>query len=491
MVKARVGGGFPADITVESPLELTKTGRNYNFALSDEYISELEQVVSGAQASENAAAAAASAAATSEANALTYRNAAQTAQAAAEAVDVALGVIGSTNPSYRFGTNYSSIDSTVLSSWVFDGYSTYPNKLGVNNTKPVGDPPDLGARSNDSGYVAGDADVAAIIAGYDNVNNALAALLASQHSAIYSGATHAAIFGGSFHTIYVGADYASIWGGTQNTVETLCDYGVIVGGERNKLEAGGSFPDEYGHRGVIVGGLINNVSAQWGLALSGQQNTITAKFGSVINGESCTVSGLHGGAAGNSITASGAYSWGFGVTLTVAGARSYAFGEAHNIVSGHDRSSAFGYGCVTPFAGVNMFASRQREDTAGRNCAFDFQCSHETTDTTTTRLSTYGSSSYPTQPESSIVNGFALVTAVSDAGACSTFRIDFTSERVGSGTPTLRANTTTTIYNGLALGTVPTINVVAGGIYRIQVVGLAATNIRWNARVCVEQTVYA
>jgi hypothetical protein len=87
MVKARVGSGFPADITFESPLELTKTGRNYHFSLNAEYLADAEQAVIDAQAQVAAATTAAETAATSEANALTYRNAAQTAQTNAETAE--------------------------------------------------------------------------------------------------------------------------------------------------------------------------------------------------------------------------------------------------------------------------------------------------------------------------------------------------------------------------------------------------------------------
>jgi hypothetical protein len=89
MVKARVGSGFPADITFESPLELTKTGRNYHFSLNAEYLADAEQAVIDAQAQVAAATTAAETAATSEANALTYRNAAQTAETNAETAQAA------------------------------------------------------------------------------------------------------------------------------------------------------------------------------------------------------------------------------------------------------------------------------------------------------------------------------------------------------------------------------------------------------------------
>jgi hypothetical protein len=148
-------------------------------------------------------------------------------------------------------------------------------------------------------------------------------------------------------------------------------------------------------------------------------------------------------------------------------------------------------GGVTPFSGSHVFASRPSDLGPGSCQALSFQSGQKTTDTTTTRLSLAGTANYPVQPPNSIVSGRIYVDAVKDDGTCSTFVIEFSSERIGTGTATLRKNTTTTQYNGLALGTVPTMNVTTGGIYRVQVVGLAATTIYWNARFDGIQTLYA
>ena len=78
---------------------------------------------------------------------------------------------GAAEPSYRIGLRYSIIDSQVSGSIVFDGRSSFPNKLGVLNAKPVTEPT-TGARAADSGYVAGGANVASILAGYDKIGRA-------------------------------------------------------------------------------------------------------------------------------------------------------------------------------------------------------------------------------------------------------------------------------------------------------------------------------
>lgn len=401
-------------------------------------------------------------------------------------------VIGS--GAYRFGVQYSTIDATVGGSWAFDGTASYPNKLGVNNTKPV-DEPATGARTADASYVSGGADVAATIAGYDNVNNALAGLIASQHSMLYTGADHASIWGGSLHTCKDDSDYAFIAGGTSNTIEERGRYGAIIGGDQCRLVTGAS-DTASGFRGLIMTSSQSTIAGR-NSSIVGSVNCVvngTATYVAIENGETITVSAgthIHVGGANNTVggSAPASYSLIHGEGITCNGSRNLIVGDGHT--SAFDYSAATGTKCIVPFAGARVHGSRHRGSVAGRNQTLDFQCSQETTDTTVTRLSVSGSATYPTQPADSIVSGFVLVNAANTAtGACSAFRIDFVSERIGTGTPTLRQNATTTSYNGLALGTVPTMNVTSGGIYRVQVVGLAATNIAWDCRVACQQTVW-
>lgn len=395
--------------------------------------------------------------------------------------------------SYRMGIKFGSIDDTVDGSYLFDGRNSYPNKLGVNNTKPVDDPTVV-TRVSDTAYTAGTAEVAAILAGYDNVNNALAGMIASQHSMLYTGADHASIFGGSLHSIYDDADYSVILGGTNCAIEGRGRYAAIISSDACKLETGAS-DAESGFRGLISNSSSCTVSGRNGVILGSISSRIDSTYGSIFAGETVTLTnGTHMGAGGNSITMGGTaaatYSFAWGNDHIIDGSRAFVFGDGHRIGSGHDYTVTTGYRCQTPFIGAQVHSGRQRGGTVGNNMGLDWTASQETTDTTVTRLSAAGTANYPTQAASSIVNGTVWVTGVSDAGVCSTFRIDFTSERVGTGTPTLRANTTTTVYNGLALGTVPTMNTTTGGIYRVQVVGLAATNIRWDARFSGQQIVY-
>lgn len=399
-------------------------------------------------------------------------------------------VAGTVSPSYRIGNEYATIDATVDGSLVFDGRTGYPNQLGVDDAAPVD-----GGRAADTGYVAGAANVAAILAGYDNVCNAEAAIVASQHSIVYSGADHSAIFGGSLHAIKSGSVYGVLFGGSNNVIEGRGNYSAIIGGNANKCEEGAT-DAESGFRSLIASCSSCTASGRNAVILGSLGCAVTSTYGTVLAGESVTLTnGTHMGAGGSTITmgasSASTYSFAWGYSHTVDGSRSAVFGEGHTIGAGHDYSSAFGYRTKTPCIGAHVFSARQRGGVAGNNIALDLTCSQETTNTVATRLSVAGSSNYPTQPDNSIVSGFVIVTGVNTAtGASSSFQIDFVSERLGSGTPTLRQNATVTKYDGLSIVTVPTMNATTGGIYRVQVVGLDATNIAWDARIVAHQIVY-
>lgn len=399
------------------------------------------------------------------------------------------------SPSYLLGANlYGSMDATLLGSWMVDGTSGFPNKVGINNTKPATEPA-WGARANDTAYTPGTAYVAAIISGYDNVNNALAGLIASQHSMLYTGADHASAIGGSLNTIYDDTDYSIIAGGTSNRIQQRGRYAGIYNSDQCLIETGAT-DAESGFRSSIIGSALCTAGGRNAVILGSVSSIVQSIYGSVFAGETITLTnGSHMGAGGSNIImgagAAATYSFVWGDDIQVDGSRSLVFGDGHRVAAGVDYNVTTGYRCRPPFIGARVHSARQRGGIVGNNQALDWQASQETTDATTTRLPAAGSSTYPTQPDNSIVNGTIWVTAVSNAGVCSSFKIDLTSERIGSGTATLRANVTTTIYNGLALGTVPTVNVTTGGIYRVQVVGLAATNIRWDARFSGQQVGFA
>ena len=398
----------------------------------------------------------------------------------------------STTPFKGIGIGVNSEnDSTVTGSLLTGGTNSYPNKLGINNTKPIDEPVSY-TRSNDTNYISGSASVATISAGYDNVNNAIAGIIESQHSMLYYGAGHSSIHGGSLHTIEKDAAYSTIVSGTDHVIEELCSYAAIIGGERCKILTGADIVSS-GFRSVILGSLLSQVSNRNGLILGGENVNIQAKYASSINSFNSTIyNGIHTLAVGNTIkigenTVSN-YSTAMGSSIEINSSYSHAKGNGHII--DNIFVNAVGESCKSSFNGANLESSRQRGNVAGNNMALRWSASQETTDTTTARLSTYGSSGYPKQPDNTIVTGTVHVTGVDDSGECSTYIIDFTTQKIGTSNPVLKASTVSTIYDGLSLPTAPTINTTSSGIYRVQVVGLAATNIRWEASFNGHQIVF-
>lgn len=391
--------------------------------------------------------------------------------------------------SVRLGNLVSEIDPTVTGAWVFDGTTSFANKLGVNNTKPTVEPA-TGARANDTGYVAGAAGTAAIIAGYNNVNNALAGLIASNHSMLYAGADHCSIFGGSLHTIHPSASYSTIIGGTSNTIEASCPYSGVYNSENVQLKTSGDI-NTRGHRSTVIGSATCLVRARNTILIGCAAVNVDGTYNAILSSDSTNVTaGTRNLICATNSTIDSSYSLIVGLQHTVSAGRSLVVGEFHN-VGAHSASVVTGNRCRTHHPASRVHGCRHRANIVGANQLLEWVASQETTNTTSQRLSLEGSTTFPVQPEDSVVTGRIHVTGVSDAGVCSAFTIDLVSRRLGSANATLHTNTTTTLFNGLSIVTVPTVNVTSGGIYRVQVVGIDATNIRWTATFHGHMTVFA
>ena len=395
--------------------------------------------------------------------------------------------------SVRLGNLVSEIDPTVTGAWVFDGTTSFANKLGVNNTKPTVEPA-TGARANDTGYVAGAAGTAAIIAGYNNVNNALAGLIASNHSMLYAGADHCSIFGGSVHTIHPLASYSTIIGGTSNTIEASCPYSGVYNSESVQLKTSGDI-NTRGHRSTVIGSSAVLVRARNTIVIGCNAINVDGAYNTIINSDTTNVvAGIRNLVVASNSTvgnlAAVSYSLIVGLQHTVNAGRSLVVGELHD-VGAHTASVVTGLRCRTHHPASRVHGCRHRANIVGANQLLEWVASQETTNTTSQRLSLEGSTTFPVQPADSVVTGRIHVTGVSDAGTCSAFVIDLVSRRLGTANATLHHNATTTLFNGLSIVTVPTVNVTSDGIYRVQVVGIDATNIRWTATFHGHMTVFA
>lgn len=342
----------------------------------------------------------------------------------------------------------------------------------------------------------GSQELRCIVGGYDceiddgpGTGGLACAIFGSHHSEISGASTHATVVGGSYAAI-TGGDYNGVFAGTTNEIQANCKYSVILGGQDNKILDGGSEVTS-GFRSAIFAGGSNSVKSRNSSIFGGLGCTIESSgYSTVISGEQVHISGgNYNVAAGNSVNLSGAYAFAHGFNLEVHAQHSFAHGRLHVIDATIAYASARGVGCVPPTPASHVFSGRQRGNVAGRNQGLDFTCSAETTGTTVERLRVF--SSFPAMPENSVVNGSFYVTGVNTAnGDVSTYEIAVTVRRIGAANPTVVHSDVVERTNGLALGTAPSINVTSGGVYRVQVVGLAETSIAWDARFVGQQVVF-
>jgi len=167
---------------------------------------------------------------------------------------------------YRINSSTTQIDNNITGSAILapGEASKFINKLGVNNSKPFGPDNNIEDWAVDTNYLTGSANIAFILAGYDNVNNQLAGVISASHSILYSDGSHGTINGGSYQRIING------------------DYGTINGGILNLIS---------GNSSTIVGGRSNSISSDYSTIVGGKFNEIGDK-NSVLSGEKkCFIGG--------------------------------------------------------------------------------------------------------------------------------------------------------------------------------------------------------
>ena len=390
------------------------------------------------------------------------------------------------NPS---GTPTVEFDTATNASWCTAGTNAFPNKLGVNNTAPV-----IGGFPNDTAYVTGGANEAGIVSGYDNVNNALAGTIASQHSILYTGADHSSIFGGSLLAIHGGSFYSNINGGTQCTIEgDFTSYSKIENSINCNLKKGTTVEDS-GFRASISTSVDCDSYARNSFMVGSISSTLNKNakysFAHVADSVIDTSNSLHVGS--NLTTSSGSRILVVGDDILASGSsNAVAIGSGHTL--NHTHTIALGKNCTPPFSGTSTFSSRQRSSEKGANQSLHFNCNNETTDAVTAvRLSTSGSTGFPRQPENSIVDGRFYISGVDVAtGDVYSSEISFTTKRVGAGTPVISHQSSTVKATELTPAVAPVIAVTSSGIYRVQLAGEVGKTIAWDAAFYGHQTVYA
>ena len=281
----------------------------------------------------------------------------------------------------------------------------------------------------------------AVINGYDNVNNVLAGLVYGFHCKALDdgsgsgGATHAAIFGGSYHT-FIDGDYSAAVGGTKNTL----DY-----------KAGGAYS--------FFGAGINGV--------------IKAKFSTIISSFNSRI----GGTNGIELTNSGIY---HSNISTIDGNYATVLG-GNECKATKDYSFARGKGAVANSVGESVFSTGKFK-TAGDSGQSTLHLLRQTTNQIETQLlcsdDASGNTITPLGVKTSILVK-ALITAYNvTTNSTAAFEIVAHMSR-DSENVVLNSHTVTPIFNPetLAVAIVPSTT-----LYQVRVTGLAGNTINWTCK---------
>lgn len=331
----------------------------------------------------------------------------------------------SSGPNILGGFSGNSIDAGIHSCIVAGGYTGNLNAIGLSFTGVNGGPNDT--------YVSGTADYSGVPGGYDNVCNGLASWVLSQHGRVYTAATHASIFGGSFHYVSAG------------------DYDVICGGTLNKITSTGA-------NNAMLGGSNQTISgSSAGCAtVGGYGNTLSANYSSAIGAYSCTLSAASTAAiAAQEVSVSAVFAVGLGWQTT-----SYIQG-------------GFSFGC-------------RRHAVNGDSQAMSWHQSQSTTDAGTADLSPYGSANLVSIPINTTFAGRVFVVCRQPStGNRAAWSCDFVASKAGSGNVIVDAQNWVELFDNITLAN-PAINPVGSGSFRVRCAGAAAAgSILWSSRVDV------
>jgi len=134
----------------------------------------------------------------------------------------------------------------------------------------------IGDSSVDTSYRPGQASIATIGGGYNNVNNQLAGTIS----------------GGAHHVLFSSGDHGTVSGGSSNFLSDG-SYSTIAGGKKNSIFGGGS---------SINGGVRNVVSSSYSSVGSGFRNTVSGYSSSIAAGRNNNVEAAYSFASGRAIT---------------------------------------------------------------------------------------------------------------------------------------------------------------------------------------------
>jgi len=297
-------------------------------------------------------------------------------------------------------------------------------------------------------------------------------------------ATHSFIGGGENNNIVAGGDYSVICGGDQNTITTNpSDDCAILGGRENSIRSG---------IGVVIGGGGDNIASGSYSAVFGGLGNVAVDIRTFIGGgENNTVYNDHSTIAGgelNSASGDGSFIGGGHSNITT-GVDSCVPGGLSNQAN-QDYSTALGREAVTRNKG-EITQSAGAFSTAGDSQIRRLHLRRQTTDASTTIMVTDDGA-----PDSAGSWNCAVKTLQSyevvvighkdDDSEFAKYTFDGLIRRA-SGSPPVSLDSNRTVNYESDAAWDCDIAVGSGGI-KINVTGVAATNINWTAKVVLTES---
>jgi hypothetical protein len=279
--------------------------------------------------------------------------------------------------------------------------------------------------------------------------------------------------------------YAVDWQRTRSSADRVAsgNYSAIIGGNNNIANSTGS----------IAGGANAVASNQYSISL-GLTNTAGGLYSTSI-GSGNTASQQNSVALGGNNTASGAYAFVVGVNGIASGQFATSIGN-ENTASGNVSFAHGAYSSSFSIYGRKVYASG-RESTSGDAQKSTFILRERTTnDTATTLTSDSGAASTTNQVILQNNNAFrfkgTIIGKQSGSTNVAAWDIDGLIVRgANAAATTLIVSNVNVVDNTPTFGT-PTLaaDTTNGGL-RVQVTGLAATNIQWTATIETTEVIYA
>lgn len=402
-----------------------------------------------------------------------------------------------TSPSYLLNDGVCSIgthvDAAVISA---PGLSGLPNHIGKSNFIPLG-ADSIHSWAFDSGYVPATAaaDIAAIYAGYDNVNNQLAGVLGGFHCYLqYNLDGHSSILSGSYQ--WNAGGRSVIIQGTQNKITSSVVFGFLGNGRYNTLSSNWA---------TLVNGTDVNITGIGGFGGFLRDGLLSAEGSAVLSGKVISNAATYATAQGKNITVSSAASYAIAMGLDTAarGVHSFSKGSKSHAVA--DYSAVSGEECVASASYSITHARHAHNNQRGAlmlsggkttlqsdSGTYIGNSSLRTTNATIgNMLASVSGGVFFCIPDNAHWTCRILLTATNEAdGSSNSWEIIGDVKRF-NGTTSISGTTTVTPRAAeMTISTPPSLTVSAAeGLVRVSVTGIAATNIIWNASWQISQTI--